>query len=118
VLVDFEGEPMRPMSERVRPDLALRDVAGMLRSFDYVAGSIRLDQPDRSPASVREWAQSARRAFLDGYAAESGADLAAARPLLDALELDKAVYEAIYEARNRPTWIVIPLRAITRLSAS
>jgi predicted trehalose synthase len=117
VLVDFEGEPMRPMAERVRPDLPLRDVAGMLRSFDYVAGSIRLDQPDGSPASVRDWARTARLAFLDGYAEASAVDLAAARLLLDALELDKAVYEAIYEARNRPTWIVIPLRAITRLSA-
>lgn len=115
VLLDFEGEPMRPMSERVRPDFALRDVAGMLRSFDYVAGSIRLDQPDRSPESVREWARAARRSFLDGYAAASGLDLTSARPLLDALELDKAVYEAIYESRNRPTWIAIPLRAITRL---
>ncbi|HEX5859194.1 MAG TPA: aminoglycoside phosphotransferase [Microbacterium sp.] len=115
VLLDFEGEPMRPMAERVRPDLALRDVAGMLRSFDYVAGSIRLDQPDRSRESVREWALTARRSFLAGYAEASGADLAATRHLLDALELDKAVYEAIYESRNRPTWIPIPLRAISRL---
>jgi maltokinase len=115
VLLDFEGEPMRPIAERIRPDLALRDVAGMLRSFDYVSGSIRLDQPERSPESVREWARGARAAFLDGFATASDVDLAAARPLLDALELDKAVYEAIYEARNRPTWIAIPLRAIGRL---
>ncbi|MGC5170902.1 maltokinase N-terminal cap-like domain-containing protein [Microbacterium sp. DT81.1] len=117
VLLDFEGEPMRPMAERVRPDLALRDVAGMLRSFDYVAGSIRLDQPDRSRESVREWALTARRAFLRGYAAASGAELDATRHLLDALELDKAVYEAIYESRNRPTWVPIPLLAISRLIA-
>ncbi|MBU4465110.1 MAG: phosphotransferase [Actinobacteria bacterium] len=116
VLLDFEGEPMRPMSERVRPDLALRDVAGMLRSFDYVVGSIRLDQPDRSPQSVRAWAATARDAFVDGYAAASGVDLLALSPLLAALELDKAVYEAIYESRNRPTWIAIPLRAIARLT--
>ncbi|MBN9180195.1 MAG: phosphotransferase [Microbacterium sp.] len=116
VLLDFEGEPMRPIAERVRPDLALRDVAGMLRSFDYVAGSIRLDQPDRSRESVRLWARSARVAFLGGFAEASGTDLATVGPLLDALELDKAVYEAIYEARNRPTWITIPLRAIARLS--
>ncbi|HWI32076.1 MAG TPA: aminoglycoside phosphotransferase [Microbacterium sp.] len=115
VLLDFEGEPMRPMIERVRPDLALRDVAGMLRSFDYVAGSIRLDRPDRSRESVQEWARAARRSFLAGYAEASGADLGATRRLLDALELDKAVYEAIYESRNRPTWISIPLAAITRL---
>ncbi len=115
VLLDFEGEPLRPMAERTRPDLALRDVAGMLRSFDYVAGSIRLDHPERSRETVREWARDARLAFVEGYAHESGADLRAVSPLLAALELDKAVYEAIYEARNRPTWVSIPLRAIARL---
>jgi len=115
VLVDFEGEPLRPMSERVQPDLALRDVAGMLRSFDYVAGSLRLDDPDRSPEAVREWAAAARAAFVDGYAATSGIDLDPRHPLLAALELDKAVYEAIYEARNRPTWVAIPLSAVARL---
>lgn len=115
VLLDFEGEPLRPMRERTLPDLALRDVAGMLRSFDYVAGSIRLDDPENSPEAVREWALAARTAFLEGYAQTSGADLHALRPVLAALELDKAVYEAIYEARNRPTWVTIPLRAISRL---
>lgn len=115
VLLDFEGEPLRPMGERTRPDLALRDVAGMLRSFDYVSGSIRLDQPSRSPESAREWALAARAAFLEGYADRSGTRLVAVAPLADALELDKAVYEAIYESRNRPTWIPIPLRAIQRL---
>lgn len=115
VLLDFEGEPLRPMGERTRPDLALRDVAGMLRSFDYVAGSIRLDHPDRSPAVVREWVRAAREAFVDGYAGVSDVDLEVQADLLSALELDKAVYEAIYEARNRPTWVTIPLRAIARL---
>jgi maltokinase len=115
VLLDFEGEPLRPMSERVRSDLPLRDVAGMLRSFDYVAGSIRLDHPDRSPATVREWARGARSSFVEGYAGTSGAELDVGSALLAALELDKAVYEAIYESRNRPTWVTIPLRAIARL---
>ena len=69
MLLDFEGEPLRPMAERTRSDLALRDVAGMLRSFDYVAGSIRLDHPERSPETVREWARTARQAFVEGYAA-------------------------------------------------
>lgn len=115
VLLDFEGEPLRPMSERVQSDLPLRDVAGMLRSFDYVAGSIRLDHPDRSPEAVREWARSARRSFVEGYASRSGVELDVESPLLAALELDKAVYEAIYESRNRPTWVMIPLRAISRL---
>ena len=115
VLLDFEGEPLRPMSERVQSDLPLRDVAGMLRSFDYVAGSIRLDRPDGSPHSVREWARSARRSFVEGYASTSGAELDVESSLLAALELDKAVYEAIYESRNRPTWVTIPLQAIARL---
>jgi predicted trehalose synthase len=115
VLLDFEGEPLRPMAERTRPDLALRDVAGMLRSFDYVAGSIRLDNPDRSVGGARDWARAARGGFVEGYAEVSGVDLEIARDLLSALELDKAVYEAIYESRNRPTWVTIPLRAITRL---
>jgi maltokinase len=115
VLLDFEGEPLRPMVERTQSDLPLRDVAGMLRSFDYVAGSIRLDHPERSPEAVREWARSARRAFVEGYASRSAVELDVESPLLAALELDKAVYEAIYESRNRPTWVTIPLRAIARL---
>ncbi len=115
VLLDFEGEPIRPMPERVRPDLATRDVAGMLRSFDYIAGSIRLERPAHSAEPVDDWARAARLSFIDGYMAASGIDLDAQRPLLDALELDKAVYEAIYEVRNRPDWITIPLEAIRRL---
>ncbi|WP_194411269.1 maltokinase N-terminal cap-like domain-containing protein [Microbacterium cremeum] len=115
VLLDFEGEPLRPMIERTQPDLALRDVAGMLRSFDYVTGSLRLDDPDRSPGAVRSWARDARQAFVEGYADVSGGDLDPRHPLLAALELDKAVYEAIYESRNRPTWVSIPLAAISRL---
>jgi predicted trehalose synthase len=86
----------------------------MLRSFDYVAGSLRLDDPDRSADAVRSWARDARRAFVEGYAVSAGG-LDPRHPLLAALELDKAVYEAIYEARNRPTWVAIPLRAIARL---
>ncbi len=115
VLLDFEGEPLRPMPERTRHDLSMRDVAGMLRSFDYVAGSIRLDDPERSPDAARAWARDARDAFVAGYAGTTGSDLDPRHPLLAALELDKAVYEAIYEARNRPTWVAIPLRAIARL---
>lgn len=111
VLLDFEGEPMRPMAERRRPDSTLRDVAGMLRSFDYVAGS--LPQDDAGAAHVAEWAGAARRAFLGGYEHRTGSP--ATGPLLDAFELDKAVYEAIYEARNRPDWVGIPLSAIERL---
>ena len=130
VLLDFEGEPMRPMGERSAPDLALRDVAGMLRSFDYVEGSLTLArsqttgldadargldaQEDASDDRARAWAVSARTAFLAGYRAGSGAPPEGA--LLDALELDKAVYEAIYEARHRPAWLPIPLAAVARLA--
>lgn len=117
VLLDFEGEPMRPMHDRRRPDLPGRDVAGMLRSFDYVAGSTALALPERAAAAV-EWADAARQAFLDGYVAASGLDLSGYRDLLAAFELDKAVYEAIYETRNRPTWAAIPLHAIMSLLES
>ncbi len=115
VLLDFEGEPLRPMPERRAPDLALRDVAGMLRSFDYVAGSLRQSHPAGHDA--HGWASAAREAFLDGYTRASGRALPQSDPLLTALELDKAVYEALYETRNRPTWATIPLDAIARLAA-
>ncbi|AMM20505.1 phosphotransferase [Frondihabitans sp. PAMC 28766] len=112
VLLDFEGEPLRPMPERSRPDVTLRDVAGMLRSFDYVAGSLAQERPAVDAAA---WAHEARRAFVDGYVASSGVDVRAQRALLDAFEIDKAVYEAIYESRNRPSWVGIPLAAVGRL---
>ena len=114
VLLDFEGEPLRPMPERSRPDVPLRDVAGMLRSFDYVAGSLAQEHPRVDAA---DWAHAARHAFVDGYIEASGVDVRAHRALLDAFEIDKAVYEAIYESRNRPDWIGIPLGAIARLVA-
>jgi len=110
VLVDFEGEPLRPMDERDRPDVALRDVAGMLRSFEYAAGS--------TPGVPAQWAAESRTAFLDGYLATSGIDIDGSRALLGAFELDKAVYEAVYEARNRPDWLAIPLRGIAHLVAA
>jgi maltokinase len=114
VLLDFEGEPLRPLRERSRPDLALRDVAGMLRSFDYVAGSFAQSHPG---ASAEDWARAARTAFLDGYSERAGVDIERFRVLLDAFEIDKALYEAVYEARNRPAWLPIPVTAISRLVA-
>jgi len=114
VLLDFEGEPLRPMGERNMPDLALRDVAGMLRSFDYVAGSVALSDPS-SAERAQTWAMTARTAFLEGYRA-SGLDNLDAHPtLLAALELDKALYETLYEVRNRPDWLAIPRSAVERL---
>ncbi|MCT9820417.1 aminoglycoside phosphotransferase [Microbacterium sp. W1N] len=109
VVLDFEGEPMRPIDERRAPDAVARDVAGMLRSFDYIAGAL----PEIP--HVAEWAATARRAFLGGYEDRTG--MPATGPLLDAFELDKAVYEAIYEARNRPDWLGIPLAAVERIIA-
>ena len=114
VAVDFEGEPLRPLHERVGPDLALRDVAGMLRSFDYVGGSVELSEPGRS---ARDWVAACRAAFLEGYAGVTHLDPVQTGPLLRALELDKALYEVIYEVRNRPSWLGIPMAAIDRLVA-
>jgi maltokinase len=113
--IDFEGEPLRPLAERSLPDSTMRDVAGMLRSFDYVAGSLAQRRP---PIDATAWATRAREAFLDGYASVAGPELAEHRVLLDAFELDKAVYEIAYEARHRPAWIPIPLGAVERLLAA
>ncbi|NNM46258.1 maltokinase N-terminal cap-like domain-containing protein [Knoellia koreensis] len=112
VLLDFEGEPLRPLAERSRPDLAVRDVAGMLRSFDYAGGSWEHSHPGRS---ARDWVAAAQTAFLDGYAASADDDPRANSALLIAFQLDKALYEVVYEARNRPTWLSIPTAAVARL---
>ena len=111
-IVDFEGEPMRPMHQRRVLDNPLRDVAGMLRSFDYVAGTLEAADP-RTREAARTWADSARAAFLDAYT-RSGRTVDP--ELLAAFELDKALYEAVYEARNRPDWLDIPVTAIKRLA--
>ncbi|MFN0281417.1 MAG: maltokinase N-terminal cap-like domain-containing protein [Kineosporiaceae bacterium] len=117
VLLDFEGEPLRPLAERLAPDLALRDVAGMLRSFDYAARHATVALPDADPrvAAADAWAAACRTAFLAGYAEVTGRDPAADGALLRALELDKALYEVVYETRNRPTWLAVPLHAVRRL---
>lgn len=114
VLLDFEGEPLRPLAQRSLPDCPLRDVAGMLRSFDYAAGAVALERGIDAAA----WAADARAAFLSAYVERAGAqDPRAMDVLLAAFEADKAVYEALYEARNRPDWLPIPLAAIERISA-
>ena len=117
VLLDFEGEPLRPLAERLEPDLALRDVAGMLRSFDYAARHSTLGLPDDDQRSVTAtaWATRCREEFLAGYAAEAGTDPREHEILLRALELDKALYETVYETRHRPGWVEVPLRAVSRL---
>lgn len=128
-VLDFEGEPQRPVSERVAPDLPLRDVAGMLRSLDYAAAVGQTTDP--------HWTAHAQVSFLEGYrqasgeahhgtvhavagAAASGSelDVATAELLLRALVVDKALYEVVYEFRHRPAWMHIPLTAVERVLGS
>ncbi|CAN5205628.1 trehalose biosynthesis protein [soil metagenome] len=112
VLLDFEGEPLRPMRQRSHPDLPLRDVASMLRSFDYVEGAAVIGGTTADPGP---WVAASRRAYVDGYDQRSGRDLRAHHALLDAFELDKALYEVVYETRNRPAWTPIPMAGVDRL---
>ena len=108
-IIDFEGEPAKNLAERVAPDSVWRDVAGMLRSFDYAAASVPGD-------ATGAWRDGCRDAFLDGYADGRGLGAADAG-LLAAYEADKAVYEVVYEVRNRPDWVGIPLAAVATLAA-
>ncbi|MFG3155473.1 maltokinase [Streptomyces sp. NPDC048219] len=130
VLIDFEGEPGHPFAERRHLQPAVRDVAAMLRSFDYAAhhalGDVLGAPPGRQaphdPRGARlarrasAWALHSRRAFCAGYTAAGGPDPRTSPVLLRAFEADKAVYEALYEARNRPEWLPIPLAAVRRLA--
>lgn len=119
-LVDFEGEPAKPLAERMLPDSPWRDVAGMLRSFDYAARSVQRDMevPEDALGQLvyrgTEWVHRNREAFLAGYAEATAPLTDDDIAMIEAYELDKAVYEVGYEARNRPTWIDIPLGALAR----
>jgi maltokinase len=130
MVIDFEGEPARSLEERRRMTSPLQDVAGMLRSFDYAAHSPLVlgedpDTPgpsrtelDRLGRAAQSWIQANRAAFLDAYmtrAASGGWLPDQPALLLRAYELDKAVYEVMYEARHRPAWLTIPIGGVQRL---
>jgi predicted trehalose synthase len=109
-VLDFEGEPARPVAERVAFSSPLRDVAGMLRSFAYAVAVAGHDAG---------WEPACRQAFLGGYLATRGIDEllpADPAPVIDAFELDKAIYEVGYERAHRPDWVEIPLAAVRRLT--
>jgi maltokinase len=116
-IVDFEGEPVKPLQERVLPDSPWRDVAGMLRSFDYAprvaamtAATTGDEGVEQRAYRAAEWSARNQAAFLEAYA---GRDLTSdEHTLLAAYVADKAVYECVYEARNRPSWLPIPMAAL------
>ena len=115
-ILDFEGEPLRPIAERNFPDVPLRDVVGMLRSFDYAAGAAEREQPGfQVPAS---WVDDCADAFLAGYGEITPGTIDRRSPMFVALWLDKALYEVVYELRNRPGWLDIPVHASRRLLSS
>jgi maltose alpha-D-glucosyltransferase/alpha-amylase len=125
MIIDFEGEPIRPLSERRLKRSALRDVAGMVRSFHYVIStglkqnpSVRNGDADFLVPWAQAWYRHATWSFLQGYLATVG-DASflphreeEARILFDAFMLEKAVYELGYELNNRPDWADIPMRGI------
>jgi len=131
VIIDFEGEPARPLNERRRKKSPLRDVAGMLRSFEYAAFSELTHQVQigalakKDYSSIEPWARFWERwacwSFMSGYL-ETSKDApflpknrAELQVLLDAFVIDKAVYELGYELDNRPDWVFVPLYGISRL---
>lgn len=126
-VIDFEGEPARPLAERRAKVCPLKDVAGMLRSFNYAAHTILKRHPSLIEAGsgiVMEWERAARTAFLDGYRSIAIPGRAMFLPMqwaetmrvLRVYELDKAIYELRYELRNRPDWLSIPLQGIRSLT--
>lgn len=112
-IVDFDGEPLLPLAERGRLDSPLRDVAGLLRSLDYA----RASAPDPASPDAHRWADDARNAFLTAYTERRGSALEPAEhTILRSYIAQKAIYEARYEARHRPTWLPIPLAALAELN--
>jgi trehalose synthase-fused probable maltokinase len=117
VIIDFEGEPARPLSERRQKRSPLRDVAGMLRSFAYAASAVELQRGQRAPD---DFELRAREQFLSNYFEHIDASLmpageAQVANLLSIFELEKAIYELQYELNSRPDWVAIPVAGIRRL---
>ncbi|REE05127.1 1,4-alpha-glucan branching protein GlgB [Citricoccus muralis] len=104
-VLDFEGEPLREATERSGWDLPLRDVVGMLRSFDY-AGAL---------SGAAAWTEPAQQAFLEGYESAVGKTVDTGSTVFTALMLDKALYETAYELRHRPDWVEVPAAAVRGL---
>jgi maltose alpha-D-glucosyltransferase/alpha-amylase len=136
VVLDFEGEPARPLSERRARQHPLVDVAGMLRSWGYAAHVAAREAaaqdptgPDLGPSTLdlrpATWEAAVRAAFLDAYWAEADAarppflpaDRASREHLLALFELRKALYEVRYELNNRPAWVDIPAGAVLRMTS-
>ncbi len=117
MLIDFEGEPAKSLAERMAMDSPLRDVAGMMRSLGYAAGATvrHFGENEQLVYRADEWVSRNRAAFLRGYFGDSVED-DPHQSLLRAYEADKAVYEVMYETRNRPSWVNIPLHAVQRLA--
>ena len=116
-IIDFEGEPSKSLEFRRAMHSPLKDIAGMLRSFDYAARGLVISPHTDAQHKYRaaEWAERNRQAFADGYAAAAGTDPRLAGSLLRAFELDKAIYEVVYEHGHRPLWEAIPLQAVVAL---
>ena len=118
VVLDFEGEPLRPMGSRGTDDVALRDVVGMLRSFDYAGGvavtTAEGNESGQVEAAADRWTAAAADAFIAGYERETGVRIDTTSPLFLGLWLDKALYEVVYEQRNRPRWVGVPVKAVRR----
>jgi maltokinase len=114
VVLDFEGEPATPLAQRRARSSPLRDVAGMLRSFDYAARHQLIGHPEQFSlnAVAGDWVRRNASALCAGYAEAGGQDPDENDVLLRALQLDKAVYEVLYEARHRPSWLQIPLDSL------
>ena len=125
LIIDFEGEPARPLAERRRKHSPLRDVAGMLRSFAYASATLATERRAVLPPAVLEprgarWEREARDAFLRGYLANgvppyAPPDEGTLRRLVSLFETEKVFYELAYELNNRPEWAWIPMRGISKL---